>query len=156
MYIFQCFSLNLSYPLLSLMCASSFLSLFAIKCSIRIHRVSQVALVVKNPPSNAGKRCRVDPWIGKIPWRKQWQPTQVFLPGKSPWTEEPGKLQYIGLQKIRQGWASEHTTHIRSHKKSLVKLNTSASYHLSPLAETLSGLLLVILFFFLFTNLMGT
>ena len=24
-----------------------------------------------------------DPWVGKIPWRKAWQPTPVFLPGKS-------------------------------------------------------------------------
>jgi len=24
-----------------------------------------------------------DPWIGKIPWRKEWQPNPVFLPGKS-------------------------------------------------------------------------
>ena len=24
-----------------------------------------------------------DPWVGKIPWRRKWQPTQVFLPGKS-------------------------------------------------------------------------
>ena len=24
-----------------------------------------------------------DPWIGKIPWRKEWQPTPVFLPGES-------------------------------------------------------------------------
>ena len=23
-----------------------------------------------------------DPWVGKIPWRKKWQPTLVFLPGK--------------------------------------------------------------------------
>ena len=28
------------------------------------------------------KRCRFDPWVRKIPWRKQWQPTLVFLPGK--------------------------------------------------------------------------
>ena len=27
------------------------------------------------------ERCRFDPWIAKIPWRK-WQPTPVFLPGK--------------------------------------------------------------------------
>ena len=26
-------------------------------------------------------------WVGKIPWRKGWQPTPVFLPGESPWTE---------------------------------------------------------------------
>ena len=24
-----------------------------------------------------------DPWVGKIPWRSKWQPTLVFLPGKS-------------------------------------------------------------------------
>jgi len=33
-----------------------------------------------------------DPWIGKIPWRRARQPTPVFLPGKFPWTEEPGRL----------------------------------------------------------------
>ena len=33
-----------------------------------------------------------DPWVGKIPWRRARQPTLVFLPGESPWTEEPGKL----------------------------------------------------------------
>ena len=29
------------------------------------------------------KRCGFDPWVGKIPWRRKWQPTPVFLPGKS-------------------------------------------------------------------------
>ena len=24
-----------------------------------------------------------DPWVGKILWRRKWQPTPVFLPGKS-------------------------------------------------------------------------
>ena len=48
-----------------------------------------VALVVKNPPANAGdKRQGFDPWIRKIPWRRAWQPTPLFLPGES-WTEEP-------------------------------------------------------------------
>ena len=28
------------------------------------------------------RRCGFDPWIGKIPWKKKWQPTPVFLPGK--------------------------------------------------------------------------
>ena len=44
---------------------------------------SQVALVVKNPPANTRhRRHGFDPWIGKI-WRRKWQPTSVFLPGKS-------------------------------------------------------------------------
>ena len=29
------------------------------------------------------RRHRVDPWVGKIPWRRKLQPTPVFLPGKS-------------------------------------------------------------------------
>ena len=29
------------------------------------------------------KRSWFDPWVGKIPWRRAWQPTPVFLPGKS-------------------------------------------------------------------------
>ena len=44
---------------------------------------SQVALVVKNPPANEGElRHGFDLWVKKIPWRKAWQPTPVFLPGK--------------------------------------------------------------------------
>ena len=30
------------------------------------------------------RRCRFDPCVGKIPWRRKWQTTPVFLPGKSP------------------------------------------------------------------------
>ena len=29
------------------------------------------------------KRPGMDPWVGKIPWRRKWQPTPVFLPGES-------------------------------------------------------------------------
>ena len=28
------------------------------------------------------RRPRFDPWVGKIPWRRMWQPTPVFLPGE--------------------------------------------------------------------------
>ena len=30
-----------------------------------------------------GRRPGFDPWVGKIPWRRKWQPTPVFLPGES-------------------------------------------------------------------------
>ena len=29
------------------------------------------------------RRSGFNPWVGKIPWRRKWQPTPVFLPGKS-------------------------------------------------------------------------
>ena len=46
-------------------------------------------------------------FVGKIPWRRAWQPTQVFLPGESPWTE-PGGLQSIGLQRVGHDWVTKH------------------------------------------------
>jgi len=52
--------------------------------------------VVKNPPTNA-RDIRDEGWIpgsGKIPWRRAWQPTPVFL------TEEPEGLQSIGSQRV--------------------------------------------------------
>ena len=36
--------------------------------------------VVKNPPANAGDTFNL--WVRKIPWRRKWQPTPVFLPGE--------------------------------------------------------------------------
>ena len=47
------------------------------------------------------KGCGFDPWVGKIPWRREWQPTPVFLPGESPWMEEPGEPQSMGSQSVR-------------------------------------------------------
>ena len=45
---------------------------------------SQVALVVKNlQPVQRLRRLGFHPWVGKIPWRRKWQPTPVFVPGKS-------------------------------------------------------------------------
>ena len=51
-------------------------------------------LVVKNPPASAGD-ARFDPWVGKIPWRRKWLHTPVFLTG----IEESGGPQSMGSQK---------------------------------------------------------
>ena len=29
------------------------------------------------------KRCEFNPWVGKMPWRRAWQPSPIFLPGES-------------------------------------------------------------------------
>ena len=39
-------------------------------------------------------------------WRRQWHPTPVLLPGKSPWMEEPGRLQSMGSLRVRRDWAT--------------------------------------------------
>ena len=36
--------------------------------------------VAKKLPADTGDTFQ--PWVGKIPWRRKWQPTPVFLPGK--------------------------------------------------------------------------
>ena len=42
---------------------------------------SQVAQLVKN--LLAMQKPGFDPWVGMIPWRREWQPTPVSLPGES-------------------------------------------------------------------------
>ena len=41
--------------------------------------------VVKNPPANARtlRGCGFNSWVKKLLWRRKWQPTPVFFPGKS-------------------------------------------------------------------------
>ena len=61
------------------------------------------------------KRCRSDPWVGKIPWRRKWQHTPVFMPGEfhgqrspagySPWgCKEVDRTEYTYTQNsVRNG-----------------------------------------------------
>ena len=50
--------------------------------SSRYEGASLMAQMVKNLPAMPW----FDPWVGKIPLRRAWQPTLVFLPGASPQT----------------------------------------------------------------------
>ena len=46
-----------------------------------ISRASLVVQIVKNLP--AMQETLFDPWVRKIPWRREWLPTPAFLPGES-------------------------------------------------------------------------
>ena len=65
------------------------------------------AQMVKNP--HAMWETWVRSLIGKIPWRRAWQPTSVFLSGESQWTEKPGELQSVGSQRVRHDWVTKHS-----------------------------------------------
>ena len=54
------------------------------------------------------RRCRFNTWVRKIPWRRKWQPLPSIFAWRMPWTEEPGRLQYIGSHRVRHGWARVH------------------------------------------------
>ena len=58
--------------------------------------------VCKESTCNAGEagRCEFNPSVGKIPWRRAWQPTSI-LAWRIPWREEPGGLQSMGSERVR-------------------------------------------------------
>ena len=49
-----------------------------------------------------------DPWVRKIPWRRKWQPTPVFMPGKSH-RQELGRLQSMASLRVGHNCTTEHT-----------------------------------------------
>ena len=56
-------------------------------------------------------RPRFDPWLGKIPWRRKWQPTPVSLPGESH-----GQRSLAGYSpwSRKKSDTAEQLTHFRS------------------------------------------
>ena len=64
-----------------------YMNQFAIHLKLTWHCKSirfQYGSVGKESAHNAGnRRFRFDPWVRKIPWRRKWQLTPVFLPEKS-------------------------------------------------------------------------
>ena len=54
----------------------------------------------KNPPAmQLPKRCRFNPWVRKIPWRKKMTTHSSILAWKIPWTEQPGG-QSMELERV--------------------------------------------------------
>ena len=61
------------------------------------------------------RRCRFDPWGGKIPWRRKWQPTPVFLPGESHGQKSPMGYSPRGCKELdTTEWLSTHAQHNHS------------------------------------------
>ena len=67
----------------------------------------KASLMVKNLPAMC------ETWVQCLGWEdaleEGWQSTPVFLPGKSLWTEKPGRLQSVGSQRVGHGWATKHS-----------------------------------------------
>ena len=83
--------------------------------------------MVKNLPASAGDPGdrSSTPGSGRSPGeRRKWQPTPVFLPGKIPWTEEPGRLQSVGLQRVGHDRVTKHTPHTHTHTHTHTRTHT--------------------------------
>ena len=59
----------------------------------------------KNSP--AKQETRFDPWVGKIPWRRKWQQTPVFLPGKLHGPRSLEGYSPWALEKVRHDLATQ-------------------------------------------------
>ena len=53
------------------------------------------------------RRHKFDPCVGKIPWRRKWQPDLVFLPGKSYGQKSLTGYSSWGRKRVRQDWATK-------------------------------------------------
>ena len=71
--------------------------------------------VVKNPPANAGEAGDMgsSPRLDD-PLEEEMKPTPVFLSGEFPWTEEPGRLQSMGVTK--ESDTTERLTNNKIHR----------------------------------------
>ena len=59
--------------------------------------------------------CRIpqfDPWFGKILWRRKWQPTPVFFPGKSHGQRSLVGYSPWGSQRVKHDWCDLACMHV--------------------------------------------
>ena len=63
--------------------------------------------VIKNPPAKAEDSGSV-PGLGRSPGEGNGKSSSI-LAWKIPWTEEPGRLQSMGLKRVWHNWAIDHT-----------------------------------------------
>ena len=64
------------------------------------------------------KRWRLNTWVRKIPWRRKWQPTPAFLPGKSHGQKS---LAGLGCRRVRHDLATKQQTTDVSRENSLLR-----------------------------------
>ena len=57
------------------------------------------------------RRCRFDSWARKIPWRRKWQPTPVFLPGESPGQRSLAGYSPWASQRVRYDLVTQQQQH---------------------------------------------
>ena len=64
------------------------------------------------------KRHRFDPWVGKIPWKRKWQLTTVFLPGESNGERSLTSYSPWGQKELdTTEWLSTDTAHTEKNSK---------------------------------------
>ena len=60
-----------------------------------------------------------EPWVGKIPWRRRWQSTPVFLPGKFHWQRSLVSYSPWGCKRVRYVLVTKQQQYVYAATKSL-------------------------------------
>ena len=80
----------------------------------------------KEPTCQCRRQTWLQPLSRTIPWRRVRQPTPVLLHGESPWIEEPGRLQYIGSQRVRHDCSNLARVHVLTSRTTIIKMHKLA------------------------------
>ena len=108
------------------------------KYSEFLKNTSQRALVVKNSPAKAGDiRCRFDPWVGKISWKRTWQLTPVLLPmDRGAWwatvhrvAKSQAQLKWLSTLLHNKLFLVENLKKYRGGKRKIAIREKKNSYH---------------------------
>ena len=67
------------------------------------------------------RRNGFDPWVGKIPWRREQQPTPVFFPGKSHGQRRLAGYSLYSRKRVRHDWATKNQ---QQNRKNLVLIQS--------------------------------
>ena len=79
------------------------------------------------------RRPSFDPWVRKIPWRGEWLPTPVLLPGESHEQRSLAGYSLWGFQRVKKNWVANTFTFLLSgHLTSNSLINRS--YHNSTIS----------------------
>ena len=93
---------------------------------------SLVAQTVKNLPALR------ETWVWSLGWEDPLEEGMAtrssILAGESPWTEEPGRLQSVGSQRVRYDWVTKHIT------RSLENIKGKSNTTVETQHENLKGL----------------
>ena len=64
------------------------------------------------------RRLGFDPWVGRIPWKKKWQPTPVLLPAESHGQSSlAGYSRGVAMSRTRLKWLSTHVCRCRTEQR---------------------------------------
>ena len=101
------------FAALSLHCCVSF-SLVAASRDYSLVAVHGLLIAVAGGSDGKAGGPGFDPWVGKIPWRRKWQPTPVLLPGKSHGQRILESYSPWGHKRVRHELVTEQQLYFRT------------------------------------------